>query len=92
MRPDTVELTSIGWTLKTRASAYRRDPGQTLIPVYKIKARFLRSSKPPRPAVPRPTQRPPKPLWTRELHRPFMPAWRFDPARNRIIERRTAGT
>ena len=59
-------------------------PG-ALVPVYKLKARFVRSGKPPQPAMQRPAQRPPKPLWTQSLRSAVYGGLAFDPGNNRVI-------
>jgi outer membrane protein assembly factor BamB len=85
VRPDAVELASIGWTLKREGEAMTGVIPEALIPVYKLKARFLRSGKPPHPSVPRPMQRPPRPLWTQNLHASVYAGLAFDRANNRLI-------
>ena len=85
VRTDLVQLGSIGWTLKREGQALTGVIPEALIPVYKLKARFLRSGKPPRPSAPRPMQRPPRPLWTQSLHSSVYAGLAFDTANNRLI-------
>jgi outer membrane protein assembly factor BamB len=92
VQPQSVELGSIGWTLRRDGRALVGVIPDVLVPVYKLKARFVRSGPPPRPPVnPRPAQNPPRALWTQNLRSAVFGGLAFDAARNRLIAATDSG-
>jgi outer membrane protein assembly factor BamB len=87
VKSDSVELTSLGWSLHREADGTLTGiVPDALIPLYRMPARFVASSAPPpRPPSPSPLRDAPTPVWRQDLGAPVYGGVAFDPARKRVI-------
>jgi outer membrane protein assembly factor BamB len=92
IKPGSVELTNLGWSLhREKDGSLTGIVPESLIPVYKMHARFTPSGKPPLPALSRPSQRAPAPVWRQDVGAPIHGGLALDPARKRIIAATDSG-
>jgi outer membrane protein assembly factor BamB len=87
VKPDSVELTSLGWSLHREADGTLTGVvPDGLIPRYRMQARFVASSvPPPRPASASPSGQPPAWVWSQNLGSPVYGGLLFDSVRKRVI-------
>jgi outer membrane protein assembly factor BamB len=81
-RAQSVELTSIGWSLRKEADGtFSGTITDALVPAYPMPVRFVRAAEPPQQASPKPAKAAPHPLWSRDLGSPVYAGIAFDRAR-----------